>query len=167
MRRGCDIVIGIDPDCEKSGYAVAEARRDGRRDRVTEVACLRFPDLLERIRGRWNEAQRQGRRCDIILEAGWLNKGNWHVAVTDSRQAAAAKGLHVGRNHETGRKIAEMLRYWGISVTEQKPYPKVWKNGKISHEEIVRQTGWQRRTNQEERDAVLMAWLWSDATMMI
>lgn len=86
--------------------------------------------------------------CAFALrEAGWLNRSNWHLLCRDSKAAAAAKGNHVGRNHETGRKIAEMCEHWQIPFSLVRPLPltarggiKQWrgKGGKITQEEIVR-----------------------------
>lgn len=63
--------------------------------------------------------------------------------------------------HETGRKIVEMLEHSGIEVVEQHPLRKIWqgKDGKITHEEMTMVCGWdKKRSNQEERDAMLLAW---------
>jgi hypothetical protein len=74
---------------------------------------------------------------------------------------AAKKGQEVGRMHETGRKIMEMLQHYDIDVREQHPLKKAWrgKDGKITHEEITQICRWEKkRSNQEERDAMLIAW---------
>lgn len=81
------------------------------------------------------------------------------------RASAAKKGEHVGRNQETGRKIVETLLHYGIKVIEQSPLRKCWqgKYGKITHEELKRlcqMSGIEfnrPRSNQEERDAALLA----------
>jgi hypothetical protein len=54
-----------------------------------------------------------------------------------------------------------MLNYYGIEVIEKEPLRKIWKgpDGKITHTEITAITGWdKKRSNQEERDAMLLAW---------
>ena len=110
----------------------------------------------------------------VVVEAGWKNPSNWHLGNCNKRQAAAI-GNAVGRNHETGRKIVEMLRYYGIEVIEQPPYIKTWrgKDRKITHAEVVelldnngiRYTF--KRTNQEERDAILLALLHANKPLTI
>jgi hypothetical protein len=102
----------------------------------------------------------------VVVEAGWLNKGNWHLIQAESNARAAAKGNSVGRNHETGRKLVEMCEHWGIPHDAIKPLilrvkgRNIWqgKDGKITHEELAAFTGITGRTNQEERDAMLIAW---------
>lgn len=98
----------------------------------------------------------------VVIEAGWMNSSNWHLGRYDSKSVAAAKGNSVGRNHETARKIAEMARvYYGLEVVEIRPLKKCWsgKDGKITQEEISQFIpDFPKRSNQEERDAMLIAW---------
>ena len=117
-------VIGIDPDVEKNGVASLEC--DTRR---LEIATLTFPDLLDYLMWAKRRAETTGRTFRVIIEAGWLNKSNWHLAPKDTRAVAAAKGNHAGRNHE--------------------------------QEELAAFTGITGRTNQEGRDAALLAWTWA------
>lgn len=157
-------VIGIDPDVEKSGVASLEC--DTRR---LEIATLAFPDLLDYLLWAKRRAETTQRTFRVIIEAGWLNKSNWHLAPKDTRAAAAAKGNHAGRNHETGRKIAEMCQHWQIPYELVRPLAlkiggvNLWKgkDGKITQEELAAFTGITGRTNQEGRDAALLAWTWA------
>src|SRR5690554_5129023 len=149
-----NLIIGIDPDCKKSGLCVI----DKDEKKVIKAEALPFPELIATI-GLYKEADEI--KC-VYVEAGWLNRGNYHGRKGDSRAIAAAKGEAVGRNAETGRKIIEMLRYNNIPVFEVKPLKKVWKgaDGKISQSEIVRMIpGFPKRSNQEVRDAALIAWV--------
>lgn len=70
-------------------------------------------------------------------------------------------------DHETGKKLIELCVHWGIPVAEMAPLPLkiggmyMWSgpDGKITHEELVAVTGLKKsRSNQEERDAALLAW---------
>lgn len=149
-----NLIIGIDPDCKKSGLCVI----DKDEKKVIKAEALPFPELIATI-GLYKEADEI--KC-VYVEAGWLNRGNYHGRKGDSRAIAAAKGEAVGRNAETGRKIIEMLRYNNIPVFEVKPLKKVWKgsDGKISQSEIVKMIpGFPKRSNQEVRDAALIAWV--------
>ena len=84
-----------------------------------------------------------------------------------SAARSALIGNHTGRNHEVGRKIVEMCRHYGIEVVEQPPLRKMWKgrDGKITHEELQhlaiitdKTNHITNKTNQETRDAALLAW---------
>lgn len=157
-------VIGIDPDVERSGVAVLET--DTRR---LEVSALAFPDLLDYLQWVKRRSEVTGRTLRVIIEAGWMNKSNWHLAPRDTRAVAAAKGNHAGRNHETGRKIAEMCQHWQLPYELVRPLAlriggvNLWKgkDGKITGEELAAITGLTGRTNQEGRDAALLAWTWA------
>lgn len=150
-----DVVIGIDPDVDKSGvaYVMVEAR-------IIEVVSLTFADLLDYLRETRDTLTKEGRFFVVVVEAGWLNKAHWHVSKGGSAARSAAIGNHTGRNHEVGRKIVEMCRHYGIEVVEQPPLRKMWKgkDGKITHEELQIFTGITGKTNQEARDAALLAW---------
>ena len=102
-----------------------------------------------------------GKSIAVVVEASWHKTHNWHLNRRDTLGIAAKKGYDEGRNHEAGRKIIEMLNYYGIEVIEKEPLRKIWKgpDGKITHTEITAITGWdKKRSNQEERDAMLLAW---------
>lgn len=153
------IVIGIDPDCDKSGVAVLMPSGIAKLP-IVETLSLEFPKLLDFMKIQASDASRKGVELILIVEAGWLNKSNWHIKDSDNKKIAGAKGNATGRNHETGRKIVEMCKHYGIDVIEQRPLKKIWKgkDGKITHIEIKEFTRIEGRTNQEERDALLLAW---------
>lgn len=150
-------VIAIDPDIDKSGLAFF--------DGITmEVSSVSFPLLLDKVR----DAARHG-NAEVYVEAGWLNEGNWHLPYGTSAAKAAAIGRGVGRNHETGRKIVECLRYYGIVPQEIKPLKKFWrgKDHKITQEELnkllaSRNIPVLKRCSQDARDAALIALAYYD-----
>jgi hypothetical protein bfra3_11751 len=150
-----DVVIGIDPDVDESGVAflIVESR-------IIEVSNLTFADLLDYLRETRDFLIKEGRLFAVVVEAGWLNKAHWHVGGGGSAARSAAIGNHTGRNHEVGRKIVEMCRHYGIEVVEQPPLRKMWKgrDGKITHEELQHLAIITGKTNQETRDAALIAW---------
>lgn len=150
------IIIGIDPDVGQSGI--------GRLDygeRKCTATHLPFPLLVDYIRDIKDIARRKEVDLIVYVEASWLISHNWHIGWKDTKAVAAKKGQEVGRMHETGRKIMEMLQHYDIDVREQHPLKKTWrgKDGKITHEEITQICRWEKkRSNQEERDAMLIAW---------
>jgi hypothetical protein len=153
MRTKADIIIGIDPDVNKSGVARLEGNR-------VELSSLSFPiliDFLMRLKG---AELNGGPRAVIVVEASWKISHNWHAHRGDSKGTVARKGNDAGRCHEVGRKIVECARYYGLEVVEKLPLKKIWKgkDGKITHEEISAFMAIGKRSNQEERDAALLAW---------
>jgi hypothetical protein len=137
------MLIGIDPDVDKSGVAVKE---DGK----ILLYSLKFWDLFEFLS--------QLRPYKVVIEGGWLHdKSNFRA--TKSSSISARIGKNVGSNHEVGRKIVEMCEYLRIDYEVVKPLQKKWKgrDGKITHEEIVKYFKLDiKRSNQEERDALLL-----------
>lgn len=137
------MIIGIDPDVDKSGVAVKE-------DGEYSLYSLSFWDLFEFLS--------QCRPHLVRIEGGWLNaKSNFRFAKTTG--IASRMGKNVGENHAVGRLIVEMCKYLKLEHEVVKPLQKVWKgkDGKITHEEVVKYFKIKnKRTNQEERDALLL-----------
>jgi hypothetical protein len=150
-----DTIIAIDPDVEKSGVAELSPQH-----RLLEATNLSFAELLDYLQARKKMSDIAHTSLVVVVEAGWLNRSNWHLKNSDTKRVASAKGNSAGRNHETGRKIVEMCKHYGIEVVEQRPLQKTWKgkDGKITHEELSSFTGLTGRTNQDARDASLLAW---------
>lgn len=156
-------VIGIDPDIYLSGVAEIElATQD------VKLQSLRFPELIGYI-------------CDItdryedvliVVELDRETTHNWHFNYKASLSKVNKMGFDVGKCIQRGTDIADMLRYLGCEVEEQKPLRKCWagKDGKITDEEVRRLLGiniTKTRTNQEERDALLIAITWTNIPLIM
>lgn len=145
------MILAIDPDVTKSGVAVLDAET-----RLLTLHTLPFAQLLDLIQ----QLHAQHPTLQVVVEAGWLNKSNWHLGYKDNARIAAAKGNATGRNHEVGRKLIEVCQHWGIDTIAAKPLTKRWrgKDGKITHEELERVAKQHiKRCNQDARDAALLA----------
>lgn len=151
-----DTVIGIDPDVDKNGVALLDCNT-----RTLSVTTLTFPDLLDYLQYQKRQAEVGGRNVIVAVEAGWMNHGNWHLKYRDNRNVAVAKGVHQGRNEQVSRIIGQMCERYGLSYEFIRPLRKCWQgeNGKITHDELAYFTGLRGRTNQEGRDAALIAWI--------
>jgi len=153
--RKYDNIIAIDPDISKSGVAILKPST-----RQLEVSNLTFPQIVDYLNYAKSVRDKENETLIVVVEASWLIKGNWHLSSWERKQRAASKGYDVGRNHETGKKIVEMCQHLEIEVLEHYPLRKCWKgkDGKITHEELSSFTGLTGRTNQDARDAALLAW---------
>lgn len=155
----------IDPDSDKSGWAVVTVS-----SREVKSRSFLFPDVVEllhtvrialRMAKEDEELKRITHKPFIIIEGGWLNESNWHVRDRNMTPArAAAIGRSVGMNHQTGILIAQMCEQYNLPYEVVKPLPKHWKgkDGKITQGELEYFTGYTKRTSQDERDAILLAW---------
>lgn len=163
-KKKADCVIGIDPDAEKSGVGFLEVAT-----RKLECAALHFSDLVDYLRWAKGKSEQSGQRLIVIVEGGWLNHGNWHLPSVCSKYKAAAQGRSVGMNHQTGMLIVEMCKHLDIPCEVVKPLQKMWKGAdrKITHEELSAITGIIGRTNQEMRDAALLAWWYAGLPIRI
>lgn len=158
-----DYIIAVDPDVDASGVATLWVA-----ERKMETAKLPFPYLCDFLHDQQARAKRERITMCVVIEAGWVNKTNWHVTGRNARTAAAI-GKQTGRNHEVGRLLVEMAKHYGCNVIEQPPLKKCWrgKDGKITADELQAFTGVMGRTNQDQRDACLLAWVTADLPIRI
>lgn len=157
-------VIGIDPDIDKSGVGFLEVTT-----RKLEVSTLSFPALMDYFDHVVERGKKTGQSVIVVVEASWMMKSNWHLKFGSRKEYAAATGYKVGQNHQTGRLICEMARAKGLEVLEHAPLRKCWKgkDGKITADELQQITGLIGRTNQESRDAALLAWCYANLPMRL
>lgn len=147
-----DIIIGIDPDVEASGVATLI-----RRTKKIDATTMTLPALMDYLR----RVRYPTLTVSVVVEASWTTSHNFHSLPSDSKAVVTKKGYHVGRNHQIGIDIADIARHFSLDVRLQPPLRKIWKgkDRKITHEEICAITGYTaKRSNQEERDAMLLAW---------
>lgn len=135
------MIIGIDPDLEKSGIACLY--KDSKR---IEMSCLNFVGILSFIR-----MNKPIIDC-VYIEAGWFNKkSSYHFSPNMS--TAARIGKNVGENHATGKLLAQCIEHEQIKVVLVKP-----TKSKLNAEQFKKLTKIQTRTNQETRDAAMLIW---------
>ena len=141
-----NIYIGIDPDVYKSGvaYYVSETK-------VLELSNLSFFNLYDYLK--FVKENQGGNNLTVVIEAGWLNKSNWHKVADGGSSINAKIGQRTGANHEVGKKIVEMCYYLDVKYMLVRP-----TKSKIRHEYFKKLTGIIGSTNQEQRDAAMLVW---------
>lgn len=136
------ILIGIDPDVEKSGFARIQGDQ-------LKLDNLSFFDLFEELKF-YKEREI---KPTVYIECGYLNKSNFHKKSGMSAALNAKIGERTGANFETAKKIVEMCEYLKL------PYVKIQpKASKITNDYFKYITGLSIRTNQEQRDAMMLIW---------
>ena len=139
------IRVGIDPDVEKSGLAITM------NGALVRVEARTFFDLCEMLNSAKNTARDVGAPLMVTIEAGWLiKKQNWHPAQGRGVRDKIAK--NIGENHAAGKLIARWCDEAGI------PYELVPPRGKVKSARFKRLTGWNKRANQDMRDAAMLIW---------
>lgn len=136
------ILIGIDPDVDKSGFARIEGNQ-------LKLDNLSFFDLYEELKS----YQEIVVKPVVYVECGYLNKSNFHKKAGMSAALNAKIGERTGANFETAKKIVEMCEYLKIPYVKIKP-----KASKITNNYFKKITGINTRTNQEQRDAMMLIW---------
>jgi hypothetical protein len=131
-------LIGIDPDVSKSGVCLYNSKTNFT---LLKLSYFELFDLLKNTKG----------NTKVYIEAGWLNKSNWHKVSSGSSAINANIGLRTGANHEAGRKIVEMCEYLKLEYLLIKP-----TRSKINSDTFNKITGFKKRTNQEVRDAAML-----------
>ena len=104
-----DYVVGVDPDNLKNGVSLLEV--ETKRVNLYEFT---FSDTLDYLLSLKRQMEIKGKRFIVVIEAGWLNKGNWHLCPSDSKAVAAAKGRNTGMNHQTGILLCELCEHYQI-----------------------------------------------------
>lgn len=153
MHRGMyRYVLGIDPDIEKSGFALLDVEKRT----FVSVNSFRFPEAVSFLSTIDKE------NLLVVIEDSAATTNNWHLTRYDSTRTAARKGHDVGLCHATARHLQEMAETYKLKAMSVFPLRKIWgKDGgeKISHKELSDfVSDMPKRTNQEERDAMLLAW---------
>ena len=135
------MIIGIDPDLEKSGIACLH--QDTKK---IEMCCLDFYSLLSFVR-----MNKEIITC-VYIEAGWFNKkSNFHYSPNMSVSAKIGKA--VGENHAAGKLLAQCIEREQIKVVLVKP-----TKTKLNADQFKKLTKIQTQTNQEVRDAAMLVW---------
>jgi hypothetical protein len=157
-------IIAIDPDVKRSGVAFLDPT-----NKTLEVTALTFPQLIDYLLFAKRKSEEYKDPFIVIVEAGWLNHSNWHTNKHDNVMTASMKGTAIGRNHEIGRKIIEICEYHKIDVLSVRPLRKIWKgaDGKITQDELEQITGITGKTNQDGRDAALLAWVFAELPIKV
>lgn len=133
------ILIGIDPDTEKSGVAIINGGLQLYNMTFFELYDFLFSFKTENVK--------------VYIECGFLNGGNRHKVFGGSLALNSKIGERIGANHEIAKKICEMCEYLKIEFTQVRP-TKTKSNS--SYFKMI--TGYNKRTNQEQRDACLLIW---------
>ena len=136
------ILIGIDPDVEKSGFARIQGDQ-------LKLDNLSFFDLFEELKF-YKEREI---KPTVYVECGYLNKSNFHKKAGMSAALNAKIGERTGANFETAKKIVEMCEYLKLPCVKIQP-----KASKITNDYFKTITGLSIRTNQEQRDAMMLIW---------
>lgn len=137
------IFVGIDPDIEKSGFAIWNKTKQ---DLI--LTCLPFWELVNKL-----YFLNKTSDLEVRIEGGWLiKKSNWHGNSKQTKATGEKIAKSVGMNHQTGILMKEFCESKGISYSLIKP------QGKLKAEAFNKITKHKGRSNQEQRDAAMLVY---------
>lgn len=140
-------VIGIDPDCVKSGLAVYE---NGNLTGLLNLTLAEYAGILPALK---DDA------AVIAIEDANLIGGMYRYNPKDSRALAAKKAQHVGAIKRQCSAMIELAEAAGITVKTYKPEQGNWagvsKTVKTAagKKMMLAATGWDKQSNPETRSA--------------
>lgn len=137
------ILIGIDPDVEKSGVAFKTKSE-------IRLSNMYFFELFEALANIRKENEKEF--ITVYIECGFLNKGNWHKT-NGSNSVNAQIGQRTGANHQISKLLIQMCEYLDLEYVQVKP-----TRSKVNAEFFKQITKIDKRTNQEQRDALMLIW---------
>ncbi|MCP4595737.1 hypothetical protein [Neptuniibacter sp.] len=143
--------IGIDPDLIKSGAAVVV---DGQ---LQELHALTFFELIQFI-----DKHREGTR--FFLEDVEHDKAVYIRPGTNRKQMLKI-AQNVGSVKAIGRLLHGYLQDSGADYVLVKPLQGYYKRAKKDADFFKKLTGWEGRTNEDKRDAALLA-LYGDTSKL-
>lgn len=135
------ILIGIDPDTEKSGVAIKSDEL-----KLYNMTFFELYDFLTTFK-------LETETIKVYIECGFLNGGNRHKVSGGSLALNSKIGERIGANHEVAKKLCEMCEYLKIEFIQVRP-----TKTKTNSDYFKKITGYNKRTNQEQRDACLLIW---------
>jgi len=137
-------VIGIDPDLVKSGVAVVKYGE------LKYMQALKFPQLLEYARQHIEDG------ALFVVEDVEADATTYHRHGTNGRQHARI-AQNVGQVKGVKRVLVECLESMGADVVQVKPLRGPIKKAKADRVYFNRVTGWAGSSNEDKRDAALLA----------
>jgi len=140
------VFIGIDPDVDKNGVAVKCGK-------VFNLYNLTFFELFEKLKTISENSKESNIPTQVYVECGFLNKGNRHTQADKSLEFNGKISERVGANHEVAKKICEMCEFLELEFKQIRP-----TQSKTNSDFFQKLTGFTKRSNQEQRDALMLIW---------
>lgn len=137
------LVVGIDPDLKKSGVAVVS---DGK---LQTLDVLKLLDLIEFIS--------EHKHCAHFVIENVNHDKATYIRPGTNKNVMQNISQKVGMVKAIGAVLEEILTDLGAEFTSMKPLRGSVKKAKNDAELFNRMTGWEGKSNQDKRDAALLA----------
>ena len=145
-------IIGIDPDCHKSGFAFYE---DGELTGLMNLTLSEYVKMLPEL---------SENKAVLAIENADLIKGTYNIrppgVVRNKLAWAASKGMDAGRICRQSVVMIELAESHGINVVQYKPCKFNWqksnpkgKDNTNAKAKLLEHAGWDKLSNPETRSA--------------
>lgn len=145
-----DVYIGIDPDNEKSGFALLI-------NNEIETYKVSFSDFIFNWLEKIHAMEKKYRSVTVFVEGSWLIKGFYKRHIFNNNLNVLKKiSYDIGMNHSIGKKIVEILEYEKINVKTVEPLKLEKKITTYELLDVCKRNQIMLHfpiTNQEERDS--------------
>ena len=139
-------VIGVDPDCKKSGVATF---KDGELMCLDNLSLIEFFDFCSKLR----------KEVVIVIEDGNQISGLYHRNTNQNKLVQHKISERVGANKQRATDLIEIAKHYGITVIAQKPRKGNWADKKPMFEKV---TGWKKQSNPETRSAAFFGYMYAN-----
>jgi hypothetical protein len=139
------IVIGIDPDSIKHGFAEYD------NGVLIDLDEKQLADLIYRLC-----ATHQDHDLLVSIEDVMANDYIYTRNQKQSKRVQTKVGVSLGRCQQSQVELMRMLEYYGIPYVLHKPQAGNWADKRALFERI---TGWTKRSNKDTRSAAFFGYL--------
>lgn len=140
------IIIGCDPDSNKSGWAVY---KDGK---LICVTCKTLIEVFEYFNG--------APKCEIELHIENVNGISAAFNARDRKSSLEVKlkvAQHIGMCKQAQLDIEQIAKHFGVKVFHH-PVSKMWKDSKTGRAALA-DLGWAGQSNEDSRSAAYFGYL--------
>ena len=138
------IIIGCDPDSNKSGFAVYD---EGHIE-LFSFSIIEFYKFLEFHNVNYDY-------MELHIENVKIKKAVWHSA-KESRAAYGMTCQKVGQCKQVQTEIERIAEHFGIKVVHH-PVSKMWKDSKTGKAALEKVFGYTGQSNEDSRSAAYFA----------
>ena len=144
MTKPAQITVGCDPDCDKHGIAIYYAG---------QLYALHNWQLIDILR--WVQQQQH---TDILFSIEDVASQNFVYGRNNSgdRKVMYEKGRGLGKVQQAQIELQRVLKSLGIEYALHKPQRGNWAKNEPQFKQV---TGWEGRSNADQRSAAFFGWL--------
>lgn len=140
------IIIGCDPDSEKSGFCIVE---NGELVNLFNIGLVDFYNYLQRVNYLYAELH--------IENVNGISSNAFNVKSRDPLPVKLKKAEHVGKCKQVQIEIERIAERFGIKVIHH-PVSKMWKDSKTGKQQLEKVFGYTGQSNEDTRSAAWFAY---------